>query len=175
LQRSQTPAVAIRTAQTSANGHGVSQEAAHTLDGANGQAVAFKASHYTRDKDGRAAESGGTISADADRGDQDPIILAPTLSASNNPSRSPQSAEVTAQVAAAYAETMRVRRLTPRECERLMSWPDDWTAVGVKENGKSYRLADGPRYRLCGNGIASVSLVWLFDQLNLALAAEEAS
>lgn len=33
------PAVAIRTAQTSANGHGIAEEAVHTLDRASGQAV----------------------------------------------------------------------------------------------------------------------------------------
>ena len=34
-----TPLVAIRTAQTGANGHGIAEEVAHTLDGANGQAI----------------------------------------------------------------------------------------------------------------------------------------
>lgn len=34
------PAIAIRTAQTSANGHGVSEDLAHTLDRAEGQAIA---------------------------------------------------------------------------------------------------------------------------------------
>ena len=36
-----TQAIAIRTAQTSSNGNGISEELAHTLDSANGQAVAF--------------------------------------------------------------------------------------------------------------------------------------
>lgn len=35
------PTFAVRTAQTSANGHGVAEEVSHTLDGANGQVVAF--------------------------------------------------------------------------------------------------------------------------------------
>src|SRR6185312_15206664 len=34
--------IAVRTAQTSANGHGIAVDAARTLDGANGQAVAFQ-------------------------------------------------------------------------------------------------------------------------------------
>ena len=37
----------------------------------------------------------------------------------------------------------RIRRLTPLECERLMGWPDNWTA-GV---------SDTQRYKQCGNGI----------------------
>ena len=39
-------AIAVRTAQTSANGIGVVDEKAHTLDGANGQAVCFTPSSF---------------------------------------------------------------------------------------------------------------------------------
>lgn len=35
------PAIAVRTAQTSANGHGIAEELTQTLDGAQGQAVCF--------------------------------------------------------------------------------------------------------------------------------------
>lgn len=38
---------------------------------------------------------------------------------------------------------VRIRRLTPLECERLMGWPDNWTE-GV---------SDTQRYKQCGNGI----------------------
>lgn len=38
---------------------------------------------------------------------------------------------------------VRIRRLTPTECERLMGWPDGWT-TGV---------SDTQRYKQCGNGI----------------------
>jgi len=43
-----------------------------------------------------------------------------------------------------------VRRLTPRECERLMGLPDDYTLVLYK--GKP--MKDSPRYRMIGNSIA---------------------
>ena len=43
-----------------------------------------------------------------------------------------------------------VRRLTPLECERLMGWPDHWTAKGI--NGP---IADSHRYRMCGNGVVA--------------------
>lgn len=69
--------------------------------------------------------------------------VAPTLSASNNPSRSPQSAEVTAQVEAVHEATTVVRRLTPVECERLQGFPDDWTAG----------QADSHRYKQMGNAV----------------------
>lgn len=53
----------------------------------------------------------------------DQVLCAPTLTASNDPSRSPQSSEVTMQVEAVHAASMQVRRLTPMECERLQGFP----------------------------------------------------
>jgi site-specific DNA-cytosine methylase len=55
----------------------------------------------------------------------------------------------------AVATTMAVRRLTPLECERLMGWPDDWTA------GQS----DTHRYKQCGNGVASPVAQWIGEIL----------
>tara|TARA_Y100000310_G_scaffold293272_1_gene322745 strand:+ start:1364 stop:2389 length:1026 start_codon:yes stop_codon:yes gene_type:complete len=50
-----------------------------------------------------------------------------------------------------------VRRLTPRECERLQGWPDDhtrWTADGRE-------ISDSHRYRMVGNGVASPVAEWI--------------
>lgn len=47
---------------------------------------------------------------------------------------------------------MKIRRLTPTECERLMGLPDGWTARGKKE-GKEVEISDSQRYKLCGNGV----------------------
>lgn len=49
----------------------------------------------------------------------------------------------------------RIRRLTPTECERLMSWPDNWTKFGKREDGTVYEQSDTQRYRQCGNGVVS--------------------
>lgn len=47
----------------------------------------------------------------------------------------------------------RVRRLTPRECERLQGFPDDYTAItGAK---------DGPRYAALGNSMAVPVMRWI--------------
>ena len=56
-------------------------------------------------------------------------------------------------VANAYA----VRRLTPRECERLQGAPDDWTLVTYR--GKP--MADGPRYKMIGNSWAVPCVRWI--------------
>lgn len=63
------------------------------------------------------------------------------------------------------------RRLTPRECERLMSWPDDHTRMGIKENGTPYLLPDTARYRLCGNGVGSVCVTWFATRLAALIQA----
>lgn len=49
-----------------------------------------------------------------------------------------------------------VRRLTPRECERLQGFADDWTLVPY--HGKP---ADGPRYRAIGNSMAVPCMAWI--------------
>jgi DNA (cytosine-5)-methyltransferase 1 len=46
-----------------------------------------------------------------------------------------------------------VRRLTPRECERLQGFPDDYTAIPG--------AADGPRYRALGNSMAVPVMRWI--------------
>jgi site-specific DNA-cytosine methylase len=83
------------------------------------------------------------------------VVIAPTLSASNNPSRSPQSSEITAQVEAMVKETGVVRRLTPLECERLQGFPDGWT------EGQ----ADGHRYKQLGNAVAVPVVSWIIKRL----------
>ena len=58
-------------------------------------------------------------------------------------------------------EQSSVRRLTPRECERLMSWPDDFTRWGM--NGEE--MADGPRYQMCGNGVVTNVAEWIAKRI----------
>jgi DNA (cytosine-5)-methyltransferase 1 len=49
----------------------------------------------------------------------------------------------------------KIRRLTPRECERLMGWPDDWTRWGINDKGEKVEMSDSQRYKMCGNGVVS--------------------
>jgi DNA (cytosine-5)-methyltransferase 1 len=57
--------------------------------------------------------------------------------------------------------SMAVRRLTPRECERLQGFPDDFTLI--RFNGKP--AADGPRYRALGNAMAVPVIGWVLDRI----------
>jgi len=36
-----------------------------------------------------------------------------------------------------------------------MSWPDNHTKFGRKENGEIIEISDGQRYKMCGNGVAT--------------------
>jgi DNA (cytosine-5)-methyltransferase 1 len=79
------------------------------------------------------------------------------LTAYNLDSRSPQSEEQQRIVGAVHASSLAVRRLTPRECERLMGWPDDWTRYA--DDGTE--IADSHRYRMCGNGVVANVAEWI--------------
>src|SRR3990167_8553418 len=48
-----------------------------------------------------------------------------------------------------------VRKLMPIECERLMSWSDDWTRWGIDDKGNKVEISDSQRYKMCGNGVVS--------------------
>ena len=54
-----------------------------------------------------------------------------------------------------------VRRLTPKECERLQGFPDDYTNIEYK--GKP--AADGPRYKALGNSMAVPVIRWIGERI----------
>ncbi len=96
---------------------------------------------------------------------------------------------------------LQVRRLTPRECERLQGFPDDYTAVPYRIHKlpkrivlRSYRrylrrmarqckeplsfadtlkCADGPRYKALGNSMAVNVMRWIGERIAQAMAAQE--
>lgn len=84
-------------------------------------------------------------------------VCAPSLTAYNMDSRSPQSEEQQRIVGAVYKSSMQVRRLTPRECERLQGFPDDYTLVPHRNKP----AADGPRYKALGNSMAVPVMSWI--------------
>jgi hypothetical protein len=58
-----------------------------------------------------------------------------------------------------------VRRLTPRECERLQGFPDDYTAWGIDEQGERVEMSDSTRYRMLGNAICRKVSAWIDSQI----------
>jgi DNA (cytosine-5)-methyltransferase 1 len=53
----------------------------------------------------------------------------------------------------AIVKSLSVRRLTPRECERLQGIPDDWTLIPSAK--------DAHRYKAIGNSMAVPCMRWI--------------
>lgn len=93
----------VRTAQTGSNGWGVQREGNITLDGAQGQAVAF---------------------IERARNDGSNLEIQPELAyALTNPGQRGRTSS------RQLYDGATVRRLTPTECARLQSFPDNWLEV----------------------------------------------
>lgn len=56
-----------------------------------------------------------------------------------------------------------VRRITPREAERLQGFPDDWTLVPYRGRMAS----DTPRYKACGNSMAVPVMHWIGARIQM--------
>lgn len=70
----------------------------------------------------------------------------------------------------AHSANWAVRRLTPKECERLQGFPDDFTNVPYR--GK--QAADGPRYKALGNSMAVNAMRWIGQRIDIMEAILEA-
>jgi len=64
-----------------------------------------------------------------------------------------------------------VRRLTPRECERLQGFPDDYTLI----NHRGKPAADGPRYKALGNSMAVPVMRWIGERIQMVEALQAAA
>jgi DNA (cytosine-5)-methyltransferase 1 len=122
-------AYSVRSNQTGSNGIGVQEEKAHTLDSTNGIAIAF--TQNTRDEV-RYINGDGQITG--------------ALAAESGMK---QQSYISGQYG--------VRRLTPRECERLQGFPDDWTRYG--DDGRE--ISDSARYRMLGNAVCLPTVEWI--------------
>lgn len=58
-------------------------------------------------------------------------------------------------------DDLRLRRLTPKECERLQAFPGDWTATGV--NGEQF--SDRQRYKMLGNAVTTNVIQAVFERI----------
>jgi DNA (cytosine-5)-methyltransferase 1 len=63
----------------------------------------------------------------------------------------------------AVATQSAVRRLTPRECERLQGFPDDYTLVPHRNKP----MSDGPRYKALGNSMAVPVMHWIGKRIQM--------
>lgn len=63
-----------------------------------------------------------------------------------------------------------VRRLTPRECERLQGFPDDYTDIPYRNKEHA---PDGPRYKALGNSMAVPVMRWIGERIRTVEEAAE--
>ncbi|WP_085638027.1 MULTISPECIES: DNA cytosine methyltransferase [unclassified Pseudomonas] len=134
---------------------------AHALGRNSGQENAVLAiQNATRGK----AQNGLGISSDGepmytlDNGSQHAVMVAdlsPTLRSANFRSHSNPSTQKDTLVVASD-----VRRLVPRECERLQGMPDDYTLIPWRGKPAS-ECPDGPRYKAIGNSKAVPCVRWI--------------
>jgi len=63
-----------------------------------------------------------------------------------------------------------IRKLTPKEAERCQTIPDDYTANGIDDNGKTVPISNTQRYKTIGNGwtvdVISHILKHISDEVN---------
>ncbi len=180
-------AYGIRTANTSSNGWGIQEEVTHTLDCAQGVAVAHVQIMPTMTAGGPSESSHNQVSGQMRDAYMVPVAYTTKLhnTASNNAGKifeerttaldanSPPPALLTA---------MQVRRLTPEECEALQGFPRGYTRIPWKlgywpaeKHAPEVREAiadqcpDGPRYKALGNSWAVPNVAWIGRRIDAAL------
>jgi DNA (cytosine-5)-methyltransferase 1 len=123
--------------------------------GSSNSYVAFSAKDYGADVGGVAPTLRGMCheASHANGGGQ--IAVAAPLTASYG--KQLDSSDTSSGPPNLLHSEMAVRRLTPRECERLQGFPDDYTLVEYRGR----LAADGPRYRALGNSMAVPVMRWI--------------
>ena len=149
------------------------EEVAGTLGG-DSQAGGFR----TTDLDNNGALIAGTVSTKWHKGSGTPLIgfdckasgrngfgigdTSPTLrSMGRADSHQSAGGHVAVMTLAIRGRGDGVRRLTPRECERLQGFPDDYTLV----THRNKLAADGPRYKALGNSMAVPCMRWIGERI----------
>ena len=63
-----------------------------------------------------------------------------------------------------YVEPLKWRKLTPIECERLQTVPDNYTSKGIMD-GKEVKISNTQRYKMLGNGWTIDVIAFIFESL----------
>lgn len=99
------------------------------------------------------------------------VAVAPTLRAGGNQTGGDRPMGTDADTADSLLSTSasQVRRLTPRECERLQGFPDDYTQIPWRKKSAS-DCPDGPRYKALGNSMAVPVMRWIGERIQIVEA-----
>jgi DNA (cytosine-5)-methyltransferase 1 len=160
-----TPGVAIRTNNTSSNSPSIDG-----LEGFGGEKI------FGSYSDPKTAFTLDTTSPDWSRSDQLTMIMKPVAFQPGNlrrqgganpssdffPTVSTDSGDQNPHIA---IPPHTIRRLTPRETERLQGFPDDWSRIPWKGKPEE-ECPDSPRYRACGNSMAVPCMRWIGEKIS---------
>lgn len=177
------PAIAVRTAQTGANGSGVADELAHTVDTTGPEAVAYAVRMRAGcDGGGKGAlvQEGvsGTLATGNDQTLFQPVDFHHGEVGEDSDATQTLQAKSTGGYSLNYLPGATngyvVRRLTPTECERLQGFPDGWTDIGewTDSKGKKRKTTDGNRYKALGNSFAVPVVRWLGERIERIMMIE---
>ena len=147
-----------RQPENGGNGLGVQEDIAYTLTATDHHAV-FARQRCDRFQEGSVAS---TQSSRQQKEATDLIYQETVGSFTSSDSKGP-NAQYVSQDKLIVEAPLLIRRLTPRECERLQGYPDDWTALPS--------AADSPRYRALGNSVAIPCVDYLMRGMALVLRA----
>ena len=62
-------------------------------------------------------------------------------------------------------EDMKIRRLTPIECERLQGFPDSYTRYGLDKQNNKIEISDTQRYKCLGNAVTTTVIEAIMERL----------
>lgn len=129
---------------------------AYTMDTKSPQAVAFVQNQLGEVRTGSLC---GTLTRNSNAsGRNTPIVfteVAPTVGASGPPYSRTGNERVESEAMVLCVAS--VRRLTPRECERLQGFPDDYTNIPG--------ASDSARYKALGNSMAVPVMRWIGERI----------
>lgn len=89
-----------------------------------------------------------------------PAEVGPCMGSSGPPYSRTGNERVESEALAIH--NMKVRRLTPVECERLQGFPDNYTNIPWRKSAES---PDGPRYKALGNSWAVPVVRWIGQRI----------
>ena len=155
------PVIAFGAQNSAAQGDSVSTEVTPTLEKSKTPAVFTNSGHAAyKDGVGTLRATGG----DNGGGSENLAVAvsdpARTLSARHDSSPCADRGQNF------LAQASAVRRLTPKECERLQGFGDNYTQIPWR-NKPAESCPDGPRYKSMGNSMAVPVMRWIGERISM--------
>lgn len=153
--------------ETKQNGSGVSLECAHTLNTQDKHAVAFGIQGNMIGRNDNAGPQGSGVSED--------VSFTLTKGDRHGVAQPKHNEEVCFTLnrrdfkgAPCVSGIGLVRRLIPKECERLQGFPDEYTKIPYR-NKAAEECPDGARYAALGNSMAVAVMEWIGKRIQAHL------